>query len=315
MKCHTLTVVTPNYNHGQYLSQAIEAVASQSRPPDEFIILDDGSTDNSVEIIEEYARKFSFIRVMKNKTNGGAAKAINKLFQEVKGDYLFVTCADDFILPGFFEKAMEMADRFPQAGLVFGNFVALHTDGREALVEVRGWNQPDYFSPGRFLTEYLETHPASHSLCGSTIYRRTAFEEVGRFRPELGSWGDTFAARAIALRWGACYIPQKCMVWRLLQTSLSHSTGRDIHRMLDIISRGIFLMRSPEFRPWFPETHVSSFEKRFREFAVENYFYSFIPGRNPIRKVIRKLMVRTFGKKFFRYKGDISCYQKKSTSC
>ena len=74
MSSTVLSVVTPNYNHGHLIGRAIEAVLSQSRCPDEYLILDDASTDNSLEIIEHYASRHPFIRVLRNKQNLGVSR-------------------------------------------------------------------------------------------------------------------------------------------------------------------------------------------------------------------------------------------------
>src|SRR4051812_18986927 len=100
----TLSVVHANYNHGKYISRAIEAIVSQSRPPDEYIILDDGSTDNSVEIIERYAARYPYIQVVKNERNLGLMANTPRLLGMAKSDYLYTAASDDHILPGFFEK-------------------------------------------------------------------------------------------------------------------------------------------------------------------------------------------------------------------
>jgi len=75
----TLTAGFPNYNHSHYLPQAIEAILSQSRPPDEFIIVDDASTDNSVEIIESYARQDSRLRLVRHEHNQGAVASLDRV--------------------------------------------------------------------------------------------------------------------------------------------------------------------------------------------------------------------------------------------
>jgi len=59
----TLSVIMSNYNHSRFLPEALDAIVNQSRQPDEFIIIDDASTDNSVEIIQSYASRYPFIKL------------------------------------------------------------------------------------------------------------------------------------------------------------------------------------------------------------------------------------------------------------
>ena len=70
-KTPTLTALICNYNHGKYLSRAIEAMLSQSRPADEFIIIDDASTDDSVSVIRSWVERYPSIRFLQNERNMG----------------------------------------------------------------------------------------------------------------------------------------------------------------------------------------------------------------------------------------------------
>src|SRR3989344_2390835 len=119
-----LSVFLPNYNHGRHIGRAIEAIASQSRPPDELVIVDDGSTDNSVSVIWQYAERYSWIRLVTNSNNRGVLKVLDECLPLLRGDYVFFASADDRILPGFFEAGLAAAARQPNAGMVFGQIVA-----------------------------------------------------------------------------------------------------------------------------------------------------------------------------------------------
>ena len=272
----TLSVMMANYNHGGLVARAIESVVSQSRLPDEYIILDDGSTDNSVQIIESYARRFPFIRLARNERNTGSLAAAQRAARMATGDYLYSGAADDYILPGFFERAMEMAKRYPQAGIIFGRFVAVDPEGNEIAEYGAGhWPETPFAGPKEFLERYLEAEAPDHSLCGATIYRRDALDEVGGFREELGPWCDTFAARAIGLKYGACYFPERVLAWTVLPDSLSHSHAKDPTAMLDIAGRAARLMRSQEFCDRFPEDHVRRWLTGFREIFIRAHVERF----------------------------------------
>src|SRR5688572_24531627 len=116
----TLTVLLCNYNHAHFVATAIEAIATQSRLPDEFIIVDDGSTDNSISVIEPYAQKYPFIKFFKNPVNKGLMWTFAHALSMATGDFIYCASADDYTLPGFYEKAMAMADKHPQSGVIVG---------------------------------------------------------------------------------------------------------------------------------------------------------------------------------------------------
>jgi len=310
----TLSVLMPNYNHSQYLPQAIEAVVSQSRPPDEFIILDDGSTDNSVEIIEGYARQHSFIRILKHEPNRGVVAATKALLEAAQGEWLLFASADDYALPGFFEQAMALAERYPQAGILFGQ-VALVEEGAEdrqiELRQVEHWREPLFALPEVFRREYLEATPTWYSPTHATLYRRAVLEELGGFRPELGHLSDAFALRAAGLKCGAGYLPHPCMTWRVTAGSYAHREGSDAPAMVQITAHLVSLMRSPEYRELFPERYARRWQRDLERMTLERYIWQL---REPLglsawgmlrgRLLKRYLMLQVA----LRYRGDVAAF-------
>ncbi len=278
----TLSVAMPNYNHGRFLAEAVLGIATQSRPPDEFIVLDDASTDNSVEILLPFLERFPFMRLIRLERNQGVLAAIERLVAECRGRYVFLPAADDVRLPGFFERAMALAERYPQAGLICGGVSLIDEAGRNfGYFGVRKWNEPLYADPKRFLEEYLMAEAPSHSLSAATIYRRDAFLEVGGLRPELGSWSDTFAIRAIGLKHGVGYLPMEAVRVRMMAESFSHQTVAEPKKVLDIIARAERLMLSDEFRGIFPAAYVRRWARSYRYRVVRDFFLGADPPGVP----------------------------------
>jgi len=276
----TLSVVMPNYNHAKYLPRSIRAIAEQTRPPDEFLILDDASTDDSVAVIEEHAARYPFVRFLRNERNAGVNAAHRRLFELASGDFVHGAAADDDRYPTFFERAMEMAGRYPRTGIVFGELdVKNDHDQRIGEVVVQRWKEPLYADPERFLHDYLQVELASHSASGATIYRRGPFAEVGWYRDELGPWADTFAARALGLKYGAAFVPERFAIDYRYPGSYSQQAKDEPRRALDIVRRAAALMRSEEFRDRFPEAHVRHWETQFRRLIAWQYFLG--PAQSP----------------------------------
>ena len=264
MSEQTIAVVMPNYNHAAYLPAAIESILAQTRQPDEFLIYDDASTDDSVEIIRSYADKNSVIRLIQGETNVGVHAAHRRLFEVVKSDYLDPMAADDLRYPRCYELAMAMAQQYPNAGILFGKMVISSEDGAPlATLGARAWDQSIYADPDRFLREYIEREPPSQSLMAATIFRREPFQEVGWYCEQLGPWGDTFAANAIALKYGACYVPEPFANWRKAPGSFSQKTSDDPRAILDLINRAAFMMTSPRYREYFPHSFVTHWKRAY----------------------------------------------------
>ncbi|MCP4351342.1 MAG: glycosyltransferase family 2 protein [Desulfobacterales bacterium] len=335
MRHSTLSVVVPNYNHGKHIARAIDSVVSQSRPPDEYIILDDASDDDSVEIIESYARRYPYIRFVRNDRNTGAMAAFERVYSMATGDYVYGGAADDYVLPGFFEKAMEMAEHYPHAGIICGDVVGVDLDGREIFfVNVPRWTQPLFAPPDIYLRDFINLESAtSESLSSAVIYKRSALEEVGGIRQELISISDFFAIRSIALKYGACYIPERFAVLTHNPDGLYQSSRSDPKLMLSLIARAAWLMRSFEFKDRFPEEHVKQMEQRYRKAVItdyvrktdslfnrikETYYYGFSLGNR--NKMIIFVLTKCLGliRRIFstylkyvlnNYPGDVSCYR------
>lgn len=103
-----ISVIVPVYNVEKYLSQCIESILNQTFNNLELILIDDGSTDNSGEICDEYAIKDNRIRVI-HKENGGISSARNTGLNATKGDYIAFVDSDDYIAMDMFEKMLDIA--------------------------------------------------------------------------------------------------------------------------------------------------------------------------------------------------------------
>ena len=201
----TLSVLLTNYNDSSTLGRCLEAIVSQSRTPDEFIIQDDASTDNSVAIIQSFADKYPFIRFVQNQTNMGVIAAIGKLLSLPRGDYMFSTSADDYIADGVLGKCMELLERYPQAGLCTGDIQLIDSCGNsKGTIRLGLADSPCYLSPEEVAERLLGNPLFGHC----TIYRQDAFSEAGGFIPELKWHSDWFCNLVIAFRHGICYIPE-----------------------------------------------------------------------------------------------------------
>ena len=142
LKNNTLSVVICNYNHAHYLSESLQAILGQSFRPLEVIVIDDGSTDNSVDVIEEFALKDPIVHLYRNERNQGALFSANRGLHLAVGEYIYWGAADDRVCPGFFEKAMALLAHYPQAGLCSAWSRLLGEDGGD-----KGWIKSPVISP------------------------------------------------------------------------------------------------------------------------------------------------------------------------
>jgi glycosyltransferase involved in cell wall biosynthesis len=173
-----ISVVMPNYNDAKFLSQAIESILTQTFSDFEFIIIDDGSTDNSWEIIQGYAKKDNRIVALQNEKNLRICKTLNKGIQIAKGEYIARMDSDDVCLPERFEKQIQFMekDENHKIGVCGTNFFIINAGSKRIGVK-------DF--------------PESHDECKKTFWFRNPFgHNTVLIRKEcfdeLGNYDDNF---------------------------------------------------------------------------------------------------------------------------
>lgn len=106
-----ISVIIPNYNHAQFLDERIQSVLNQTYPNFEVIILDDKSTDNSVEVINKYKDNPHIAQIIVNEENSGSPfKQWNKGFELARGEWIWIAESDDSCEPQFLETLMAYVD-------------------------------------------------------------------------------------------------------------------------------------------------------------------------------------------------------------
>lgn len=124
----TISVVMSVYNAEMYLREAVESILNQTFRHFEFIIIDDGSTDRSKRILEEYASKDSRIHLV-SRENRGLTKSLNEGLALVSGEFIARMDADDISLPERFERQLAYFERHPSVALLSSNMVVVDEDG------------------------------------------------------------------------------------------------------------------------------------------------------------------------------------------
>lgn len=124
-----VSVILPAYNAEQYLAAAIESILGQTFTDFEFIIVDDGSTDRTGEIIRSYARVDARIRLLPNKRNLGIVESLNRGIRESRGIYIARMDHDDISLPRRLAVQVEFLDSRPSTALVASNVILIDEAG------------------------------------------------------------------------------------------------------------------------------------------------------------------------------------------
>jgi len=158
-----VSVIINNYNYGRFLSEAIDSVLNQTYPDIEIIVVDDGSTDNSPEVIARYQDKV--IPVLKQ--NGGQASAFNAGFKATHGEIICMLDADDVFVPEKVTEIVNIFNQYPDIGWCFHRlrFVDVKTGDYIKLSRESGTRKCDFRSQLKNNGRLRFYAPATSGLC------------------------------------------------------------------------------------------------------------------------------------------------------
>jgi len=249
-----LSVVIANYNHGAYLREALKSLLDQTRQPDEIILVDDGSTDDSIAIITEVARDAP-LRLIRHQHNVGAVASYREGLNASTGTYAYLGAADDRVRPGFFEHALGMLEQHPTAGFCASLSECIDEQSASMGVLASGAVSvtPRFFPPEE--TVAIASEFGYWALTNATVYRRSALDAVGGFRPDLAYLTDSFFTEAIAFKFGACFLPSVFASLRQTGSNLSHELKADLitRRRVEL---AVFDLMTGEFADIFPQGYA-----------------------------------------------------------
>lgn len=243
-----VSAIIPNYNDAATLGEAIEALLRQSYPHLEVIVVDDASTDNSVRVVSEWARRDPRVRLVRHEKNRGPIVAQLTGFAAATGKYVFCPSANDKVLPGFLEESMLAFRQHPEAGVAMCDLECIDDPDRD---EVAGLGDRPIFLPPEELAAAFARRQFLLGGAG-TIVRRAAWAEAGWMVPDLRWMADYFAMHVVAFRHGLCAIPG--MLYAVRSPAYSQAGPRTpAHRratlaLLELLQSAAYLDVLPSFR-------------------------------------------------------------------
>lgn len=243
MTARRYSAVVPNYNDGSKISESLNSLVAQKHAFDEIIIVDDASTDNSVEVIEALIQDIPNARLVRSEQNAGVVGALNRGLQMASGDYVFLCSANDTYNENMVVWAEEMLNEYPQAGIVSGNVGAFDQQTQRAtwsmklpLPQVRR-----YYTPEEFVEQNRKV--GVHFNGGANALKLSLVKEFGYMRNDLRWHSDWFLNLMCAFRTGVAYVPEDMLTCRLEGTK-SYSSGRfDWNREGKVLEHSLRMIR------------------------------------------------------------------------
>jgi glycosyltransferase involved in cell wall biosynthesis len=203
-----VSIVTPSFNQARYFEATIRSALEQDYPNIEYIVVDGGSTDGSVEIIKKYADRLAWWVSEKDQ---GQTDAINKGFARARGDILAWINSDDTYEPGAVSAAVKYLQDHPDVGMVYGDAHFIDEGGR--VIGKFAARQTDYL---RLRRGYV------HIPQQAAFFRADLWREVGPLDPSFYFAMDYDLWVRLAARAPIQYTPQMWANFRL------HSSGKTI---------------------------------------------------------------------------------------
>ncbi|MBE2224178.1 MAG: glycosyltransferase [Anaerolineae bacterium] len=220
-----VSVVIPNFNHGKYLGDAIQSVLTQDYPYVEIIVVDDGSTDNSREVVEPFARQVKYIW----QANQGLSAARNTGINAALGDFIGVLDADDMYEPNFLSSLVPIMAKNPEIdGVYCGYQFVDHKNSPLPQIEARSIPSGELYQSllaGNFLVPE------------SMLVRKHCYENVGPFDVSLRALEDWDMWLRISSRYNIAGTTEILTRHRVLPGSMSADPTRMLDNRIAVLNK------------------------------------------------------------------------------
>lgn len=213
----TVSIVLATYNGAIYIEKQLESYFSQTVLANEIVIYDDGSTDDTVSIIEKYKDKYpEVIKFSVNNSNIGTKKTIEKAILDAQGDIIFLSDQDDIWLPDKIEKIVRKFNDDPECWGVFSNTKFIDINGKE--LEGTFWDRVGFFKSDREtsidLCEYILRY--GNIACGTSLaIRKISLNYITPFRLMDTIWHDEWICLVLASMNRLTFIDDTLLLYRL----------------------------------------------------------------------------------------------------
>jgi glycosyltransferase involved in cell wall biosynthesis len=256
-----VSVIMPVLNGERYIGEAIQSIADQTHLDRELVLVDDGSTDGTLERVRAFAGLVDIVFVHHDKPRG-IAPSMNDGVRHASGDFISFLDHDDAWFPAFLETQIRHLAQHPDAGLVHSDFRTIDSNGAviEASVAAsRGRRRPS----GRVFSQLFMD---SFIVGNSVLIRRECFERLGLFDESL-RWGDYHMWLRIARHYEVDYVDQVLTSYRQHSTQ-STRTPEAAPR----VDRPVGLQAIESILALYPDVRAELGNRRIRQRMASFYF-------------------------------------------
>jgi glycosyltransferase involved in cell wall biosynthesis len=202
-----VTVMIPSYNYRQFLRECVESAATQEGVAVDVAIVDNASTDGSLDLGRELAEQYANVRLVVHPDNGGIITSFNRCRDEVRGEFAVLLCADDMLTPGSLARSVALMQQRPDVAMVYGPAVDFLHLADVTDEQLRGTDAAPLVYTGddwisrrcRWATNPIRTP--------ETLMRSTTLDVAGRLDPTLPFTSDLNMWLRMAVHGAIAYLP------------------------------------------------------------------------------------------------------------
>lgn len=201
----TIGIVIANYNEAENLEAAVVRYMDQSYEPDEIIVVDDGSEDESPTVLSDLGNRYPRLKVIRHEKNKGVNAAVESGVRSAASDYLHIASTHDPVENNFLQRMLQILEKNPTAGIAFSDPCVITSNGAKKVYRLHLSMDDTFFPPKKF--QALQRRASFTIPSATTVFRRDALLEIGTFRSAFGRHADWYVNQSCAIRYGACYVP------------------------------------------------------------------------------------------------------------
>ena len=220
-----LSLLIPSYNHAKYVGQALDSVFSQTLCPDEVIVVDDGSTDGTLEVLEGYADRARILA----RPHRGIGETYNEAVQEARCELIAFLESDDSLEPGYLEQCVRFLERNRQFSWVSAARRIVDASGGSTGRIVGKRTPGPAFTTEGFLLKDMGTS-------WTPVVAKEALQRVGPFVTHTHA-ADSEMALRFSLHFGMGFLNRPLYRYRRHDSNISGAALRDTRELLEILRR------------------------------------------------------------------------------
>lgn len=227
----TVDVIIPAFNAARYLPVAIESVAAQTFDDWHIVLVNDGSTDNTAEVVAPFLDRFGAKITLITQENRGLPAARNAAMRASNSEFIALLDADDVWMPCRLSESLKVFAERPKAGLAYGLITLIDPEGRSGKTWKGNLKHPEGRIAPHIYMRKVELP------CPTITFRRRCVDEVGYFDETMRSTEDRDLWLRIALHHEVTFVPEVLACYRRSPGSMSTNAPRMLEAQLQFIRK------------------------------------------------------------------------------